>query len=92
MQSTVGNMDNFSSVVLIEFPMKGVYSVAFKTSDSSQVVKNATGKNLVNIFLPTTPSPASGFYLMIPEEQIIETDITTEEAFKLIISAGIVQK
>ena len=91
-QSTVGNMDNFSSVVLIEFPMKGVYSVAFKTSDSSQVVKNATGKNLVNIFLPTTPSPASGFYLMIPEEQIIETDITTEEAFKLIISAGIVQK
>lgn len=90
-QSTVGNMSNFSSVVLIEYPMKGVYALAFKTSETSKVVKDATGEELVNVFLPTTPSPASGFYLMVPKNKIIKTDITTEEAFKLIISAGIVQ-
>lgn len=91
-QSTVGNTNNFSSVVLIEFPMEGIHAVAFKTSKSSEVIKDATGKELINIFLPTTPNPTSGFYLMVPEDKIIETDITTEEAFKLIISAGIVQK
>ena len=90
-QTTVGNSNNFSSVVLVEFPMKGVYAVAFKTSESSKIIKDATGKELINIFLPTTPNPTSGFYLMLPEDKLIENDITTEEAFKLIISAGIVQ-
>lgn len=90
-QSTVGSMDNFSNVVLIEFPMRGMYSLAFKTSNSSQLACDITGKKLINIFLPTTPSPTSGFYLMVPEDKIIPTNISPEEAFKLIISAGIVQ-
>jgi len=90
-ESTLGHNNSFSKVVLIEYPRKGIYSLAFKTSETNLVCKT-TGKKLINIFLPTTPNPTSGFYLMIPEDEINYTDLAPEEAFKQIISAGMVQK
>lgn len=88
-QSTLGSYDSFSKVVMIEYPRKGIYSLAFKTSKNKELSENY-GKPYINIFLPTTPNPTSGFYLILPEDEAIETDIEPEAAFKLIISAGIV--
>jgi uncharacterized membrane protein len=89
-QSTLGNFETFSKVVLIEYPRKGVYTLAFKTGDCS-LSNYIDGKDYINVFFPTTPNPTSGFYLILPAEEVKDTDLTTEEAFKLIISAGIVQ-
>ena len=90
-ESTIGHNSSFSKAVLIEYPREGMYSIAFKTSNSTLVCAK-TGKRLVNLFLPTTPNPTSGVYLLLSEDQIYDTNLEPEEAFKLIISAGMVQK
>lgn len=90
-QNTFGSYEKFSGVVLVPFPSSDHLCIAFKTGITQTSIRDKSGKNLVNVFLPTTPNPTSGFYLMIPEEKIIETDITPEQAFKLIISAGIME-
>ena len=90
-ESTIGHNSSFSKAVLIEYPREGMYSIAFKTGNSTLMCAK-TGKKLVNVFLPTTPNPTSGFYLLLPEDQIYDTPLEPEEAFKLIISAGMVQK
>lgn len=90
-QSTLGNYDAFSSVVMIEYPRKGVYSLAFKTSKNEKLSLQKK-EEFINVFLPTTPNPTSGFYLMVASAEVIETDIDPEQAFKLIISAGIVSE
>lgn len=90
-QSTLGSYENFSKVVIIEYPRKGVFTLAFKTSDCS-ISSKIDDRKYVNVFFPTTPNPTSGFYLILPEEDVIETDLAPEEAFKLIVSAGIVQE
>jgi len=89
---TVFNRDRgaFRQVVLIEYPRKGIWAVAFVTGVSSGEVQNVTAKKLVNIFVPTTPNPTSGFYILVPEEDIIPLTMTVEEAFKLVISGGMV--
>lgn len=92
-ESVANSQNAFTNAVLIEYPKKDCYSIAFLTSESSKKFKVSTGKDdLVNVFLPTTPNPTSGFYLIVPKSQIINTDMSPEEAFKLIISAGIVQE
>lgn len=92
-QSILGNHNNFSKVVLIEYPRKGIYTLGFKTSECPDNLNSKVGKGrLINVFVPTTPNPTSGFYLILPEDQVMESDLDPEEAFKLIISAGIVQK
>jgi len=78
----------FQQVCIVEYPRKGVYAAAFITSREQGVIQQALGKNLVSVFLPTTPNPTSGFLLYLPPEDITEVDITIEEAMKLIISAG----
>ena len=80
----------FRKVVLIEYPRKGIWAVAFVTGISQGEVQLVTDKSLVNIFVPTTPNPTSGFYILVPEDEIIELSMTVEEAFKLIISGGMV--
>jgi len=89
-QSLFNSKASFTSVILVEYPRKDVFAIAFKTSNSLELFCKKTNQKLINIFLPTTPNPTSGYYLLIPEKDIIELDITTEQAFKLIISAGIV--
>ncbi len=89
---TVLNRDRgaFRQVVLIEYPRKEIWSVAFVTGVSSGEVQKVTERKLVNIFVPTTPNPTSGFYILVPEEDTIPLTMTVEEAFKLIISGGMV--
>ncbi|HKL27070.1 MAG TPA: DUF502 domain-containing protein [Desulfuromonadales bacterium] len=80
----------FRKVVLIEYPRRGIWSVAFVTGVSAGEVQEITDQRLVNLFVPTTPNPTSGFYLLVPEKDLILLSMTVEEAFKLIISGGMV--
>ena len=76
------------NVVLVEYPRKGSWAVGFATKDNSGEISNKTNKKLVNVFVPTTPNPTSGFLLMFPKEEVIYLDMTFEEASKFIVSAG----
>ena len=80
--------DKKNNVVLIEYPRKGSWAVGFATKKNAGEITNKTKKNLINVFVPTTPNPTSGFLLMFPEEDIIYLDMTFEEASKFIVSAG----
>jgi uncharacterized membrane protein len=77
-----------NSVVLVEYPRKGSWAVGFETKKNSGQISKKTGRELVNVFVPTTPNPTSGFLLMFPKEEVIYLDLTFEEASKFIVSAG----
>ena len=79
---------NKKSVVLLEYPRKGSWAVGFATKENTGEIKSKTNNNLINVFVPTTPNPTSGFLLMIPNEDLIYLDMTFEEASKFIVSAG----
>jgi len=79
---------NKKNVVLVEYPRKGSWAVGFATKDNEGQMSKKTNKKLVNVFIPTTPNPTSGFLLMFPKEEVIYLDLTFEEASKFIISAG----
>ena len=76
------------NVVLIEYPRKGCWAVGFATKDNNTEMSKKTNKKLVNVFVPTTPNPTSGFLLMFPKDEVIYLDISFEEASKFIVSAG----
>ena len=76
------------NVVLVEYPRKGSWAVGFATKKNSGEISEKTNKKLINVFVPTTPNPTSGFLLMFPEDEVIYLDLTFEEASKFIISAG----
>ena len=80
--------ENKKSVVLIEYPRKGSWAVGFATKENTGEIKSRTNQNLVNVFVPTTPNPTSGFLLMIPKDDLIYLDMSFEEASKFIVSAG----
>ena len=75
-------------VVLVEYPRKGTWAVGFATKDNTGEIKKKTNENLVNVFVPTTPNPTSGFLLMFPKKDVIYLNISFEEASKFIVSAG----
>ena len=76
------------SVVLIEYPRKGTWAVGFATKENTGIIKDKVGEELINVFVPTTPNPTSGFLLMFPKKDVIFLDITFEEASKFVVSAG----
>ena len=76
------------SVVLLEYPRKGIWVVGFATKENKGIIKNKVNEDLVNIFVPTTPNPTSGFLLMLPKKDLIYLDVTFEQASKFIVSAG----
>tara|TARA_Y100000590_G_scaffold373573_1_gene437443 strand:- start:446 stop:1060 length:615 start_codon:yes stop_codon:yes gene_type:complete len=76
------------NVVLIEYPRKGTWAVGFLTKDNEGEISDKTKKKLVNVFVPTTPNPTSGFLLMFPKDEVIFLDMSFEEASKFIVSAG----
>ena len=76
------------SVVLLEYPRKGVWAVGFATNENKGVISAKVKEDLVNVFLPTTPNPTSGFLLMVPKKELIYLDVTFEQASKFIVSAG----
>ena len=94
--SAIGQMtETFTStdavkknVVLVEYPKKGTWAVGFATKENSGEISDKAKRKLINVFVPTTPNPTSGFLLMFPKEEVIYLDLTFEEASKFIISAG----
>ena len=87
-ESFTSKSDNKKSVVLIEYPKKGSWAVGFATKENKGEISTKTNKELINVFVPTTPNPTSGFLLMFPKDEVIYLDMTFEEASKFIVSAG----
>ena len=89
MTETFTKTDNSEkSVVLLEYPRKGIWVVGFATKENKGIIKNKVNEDLVNIFVPTTPNPTSGFLLMLPKKDLIYLDVSFEQASKFIVSAG----
>ena len=89
MTESFSNKDNDKkSVVLVEYPRKGVWAVGFATKENKGEMANKTNQKLINVFVPTTPNPTSGFLLMFPISEVIYLDMTFEEASRFIVSAG----
>jgi uncharacterized membrane protein len=76
------------SVVILEYPRKGIWVVGFATKENKGEISKKTGEELVNVFVPTTPNPTSGFLLMLPKKDLIHLDMSFEEASRFIVSAG----
>ena len=76
------------SVVLLEYPRKGIWAVGFATRENEGIIKSKVGEDIINVFVPTTPNPTSGFLLMVPKKELIYLDVTFEQASKFIVSAG----
>ena len=81
---------SFKKVLLIEYPRKGLYSLAFQTSSKLGEVQGRTGEDVICTFVPTTPNPTSGFIIIVPRKDVIELDMEVDEALKMIISLGVV--
>ena len=80
--------NNEKSVVLLEYPRKGIWVVGFATKENKGIINDKVKEDLVNVFVPTTPNPTSGFLLMLPKKDLIYLDISFEQASKFIVSAG----
>ena len=89
MTETFTKSDNKQkSVVLLEYPRKGIWAVGFATKENQGLIKNKIGEDIINVFVPTTPNPTSGFLLMVPKKELIYLEISFEQASKFIVSAG----
>lgn len=84
------NSESFRRVVLIEYPRKEIWSLGFQTNEALTAAREASEKDLVSVFVPTTPNPTSGFIVMLPAEDITQLDISVEDGFKFIISMGVI--
>jgi uncharacterized membrane protein len=85
-----GSGKSFRKVVLIEYPRQGIWSFAFQTADAVAEVERRLGRDMVNVFIPTTPNPTSGFVLVVPREEVIELSMSVDEGLKMILSLGVV--
>lgn len=85
-----GNSVAFRHAVLIRYPHKDSWSIAFQTADAPQEVMDKTGQTLIAVFVPTTPNPTSGFLLMVPKQDVIRLQMPVQEALRLVISLGVV--
>lgn len=89
MTETFTKSDNKQkSVVLLEYPRKGIWAVGFATKENVGLIKNKVEEDIINVFVPTTPNPTSGFLLMVPKKDLIYLDVSFEQASKFIVSAG----
>ena len=87
-EAFAGNKNSFKTVVLVEFPGPGSYSVGFITSESQGEVQQKAGQNLVSVFIPTTPNPTSGFLILVPEGKVSKLDMSVADGIKYIVSLG----
>jgi len=83
-----GNKNSFKTVVMVEFPREGMYSVGFLTSEQRAEVQQKTKEKVVCVFIPTTPNPTSGFLLLVPEDKVIKLDMSVADGIKYIVSLG----
>ena len=84
------NSDAFQRVALVEYPRRGIYVLGFITGESRGEAQEKINKKMINVFIPTTPNPTSGFYILVPEADLTVLDMSVEDAFKLLISGGLV--
>ena len=90
-QTFLSNKNNaFSKVVLLEYPRKGIWILGFVSSETQGEVKDKLGREMLNIFIPTTPNPTSGFLIFVPKEDTVSLDMSVEEGIKFVISGGLV--
>ena len=87
-ESFTKSNDKQKSVVLLEYPRRGIWAVGFATKENKGIIKDKIQEEVINVFLPTTPNPTSGFLLMVPKKDLIYLDVTFEQASKFIVSAG----
>ena len=78
----------FKKVILIEYPRKGLFSIAFVTSEREGLIKSPAGKNLISVFVPTTPNPTSGIFLLVPKNEVKFLEMSVEEGLKIVVSSG----
>jgi uncharacterized membrane protein len=82
---------SFHQVVLIRYPHRDCWTMGFLTGETAAEARRLTGRELMNVFVPTTPNPTSGFFLMVPREEIVELDMSVDEGLKMLLSLGVVQ-
>ena len=90
LKAVVPGQTNFRQVVLVEYPRRGSYMLGFITGESSETLQRQVGQKMINIFIPTSPNPTSGFLILAPMENVTPVNLSPEQAFKLIISGGTV--
>jgi uncharacterized membrane protein len=89
-ESMFSSGKSFRKVVLVEYPRQGMWSLAFQTGSGAQEIRSKTGRDVTNVFIPTTPNPTSGFFLMLPQEDVIELNMSVDDGLKLLLSVGVV--
>ncbi len=90
-QTFLSNKNNaFSQVVLLEYPRKGIWILGFVSSETQGEIRDKLGREMLNVFIPTTPNPTSGFLIFVPKEDTINIDMTVEDGIKFVISGGLV--
>ena len=82
--------NTYKRAIAVEYPRKGIYSIGFLTSEENAILSKETGKELCNIFIPTSPNPTSGMFICVPKEEVIFLDVKIDDAVKLIISGGVI--
>jgi uncharacterized membrane protein len=82
---------SFRQVVLVRYPHRDSWTMGFLTGESAAEARSRTGRDLVNVFVPTTPNPTSGFFLLVPREEVIDLDMSVDEGLKMLLSLGVVQ-
>lgn len=83
--------NSFKKALLIEYPRRGLWTIAFQTGHYQGEIADKIGEEIINIYIPTTPNPTSGFFILLPKKDTIELDMSVDEAFKLVISTGVVE-
>lgn len=86
-----GNSQAFRKVLLVEYPRKGSWSIAFQTAEASAAINEETGEEMVGVFVPTTPNPTSGFLIFLPKSEVRNLAISTDDALKMVVSLGVIQ-
>jgi len=84
------NGQSFRKVLLVEYPRRGIWTLAFQTGSALGEITAKTGTDVVNVFVPTTPNPTSGFFIMVPREEIIELNMSVDDGLKMIMSMGVI--
>ena len=87
-----GNKNSFKTVVLVEFPAPGSYSVGFITNEAQGEVQHTIGQNLIGVFIPTTPNPTSGFLILVPTDKVTKLDMSVADGLKYIVSLGAITR
>jgi len=89
-ESMFSSGSSFRKVVLVQYPHPGSWTLAFQTGVGAEEVRDKTGRDIANVFVPTTPNPTSGFFLMVPHEDLIELDMSVDDGLKMLLSVGVV--